>query len=260
VIRAEIQVPRALIWGLAIVLMATLFSAQSRDERAVRAAYVYNLTKFVEWPPGTSEVIICHLGDYDTGAFLQKMLSGKTIDSKPIRVVLAPHDDQLLKCNVLYVAQSRAQTRTTLGKIGNAHIITIGEANSFADDGETIGLVQVGDHIQMQLNAEAAQRAAVQFGQGLLNLATMVLPSAGVASESRKVVWRSEADYPELAAKMSLHGTVKVKALITRDGTVRQVECIGGHPVLAASALAAVKTWRYEAASHESTQIIEVKF
>jgi TonB family protein len=240
-------------------MMPALVSAQSKDQRAVRAAYVYNLTKLVEWPPGTNQIVVGYVGDYDTGAFLQTMLNGKSSDSRPIRVVLFPSDDQLPKCNVLYFAGSRTQSRTTLDKLGNASIVTIGEANSFADEGEMIGLVQIGDHIQMQLNAEAAQRAGVQFSQGLLNLAMPVSPSS-VAAESRKIIRRSEPDYPELAAKMSLHGIVKIKALIARDGTVTALVCIGGHPVLAAAALEAVRTWRYEAAPHESTQIIEVKF
>jgi len=77
----------------------------------------------------------------------------------------------------------------------------------------------------------------------------------------RKVVRRdAELEYPAIAAKMNLHGTVKVKIWITPDGTVRRLEYIGGHPLLAESALKAVKNWKYEPTAKETTQIVEVKF
>jgi TonB family protein len=80
------------------------------------------------------------------------------------------------------------------------------------------------------------------------------------AQSERKVTRREEPDYPELAKKMNLHGTVKLKIWISPDGTVRRLEYIGGHPVLAESALKALKGWHYEAASKESNIIVELKF
>jgi TonB family protein len=76
----------------------------------------------------------------------------------------------------------------------------------------------------------------------------------------REIVQREDPEYPAIAAKMSLHGTVKLKVWIAPDGTVRRLEYIGGHPLLAESALKAVKNWKYEAAAKESVQIVEVKF
>ena len=59
---------------------------------------------------------------------------------------------------------------------------------------------------------------------------------------------------------MNLHGTVKLKIWISPDGTVRRLEYIGGHPLLAESALKAVKGWKYQSAAQGSTTIVELKF
>ena len=83
---------------------------------------------------------------------------------------------------------------------------------------------------------------------------------SATAQMDRKVTHREEPDYPELAMKLDLHGTVKLKIWINPDGTVRRLEYIGGHPVLAESALKAVKSWRYEPASKESNVVVGVKF
>jgi TonB family protein len=92
-------------------------------------------------------------------------------------------------------------------------------------------------------------------------LLCIVLFAGSVSAQSeRKVTHREEPDYPELAKKMNLHGTVKLKIWISPDGTVRRLEYVGGHPVLAESALKAVKGWHYEAATKESNAIVGLKF
>ena len=78
--------------------------------------------------------------------------------------------------------------------------------------------------------------------------------------EERKIVRREEPEYPTIAAKMNLYGTVRLKIWITPEGSVRRLEYIGGHPVLAESALKAVKNWKYEPLPQESVAIVEVKF
>jgi TonB family protein len=114
----------------------------------------------------------------------------------------------------------------------------------------------------MQVNPEAAQRAGIKIGQRLLNLALIV--QAGMSNPpehgERKIVHRQDPGYPEIAKKMSLHGTVKFKILIAPNGSVRRIECIGGHPLLAQFAEEAVKNWKYEPAAGESTQVVDVTF
>jgi hypothetical protein len=64
-----------------------------------------------------------------------------------------------------------------------------------------------------------------------------LVSSASASDLERKVVLREEPEYPPIATKMNLHGTVKLKIWINPDGAVRRLEYIGGHPLLAESAL-----------------------
>ena len=93
-------------------------------------------------------------------------------------------------------------------------------------------------------------------------LCTVLLAAwrTATAQAERPVTHREEPDYPDLARASNLHGVVKLKIWISPDGTVRRLEYIGGHPVLAESALKAVKTWHYEAATKESTAVVGLKF
>lgn len=82
-----------------------------------------------------------------------------------------------------------------------------------------------------------------------------------VADEPERALVLQEApEYPPIAAKMNLHGMVKLRIWIAPAGTVRRLEYIGGHPLLAEAALKAVKAWKYQPAPKETAQLVEVKF
>jgi|SRR5579862_1598516 len=76
----------------------------------------------------------------------------------------------------------------------------------------------------------------------------------------RKVLSRIEPQYPAIAQNMNLHGTVKLRVWISPDGRVLRLEYIGGHPLLAESALKAVKGWQYETGATETKAVVELKF
>lgn len=66
--------------------------------------------------------------------------------------------------------------------------------------------------------------------------------------------------YPDLARKMNLAGTVKVAVVVAPNGTVKEAKVVGGHPVLAGAALDAVKKWKFEPASVETSGVVDFKF
>ena len=72
-------------------------------------------------------------------------------------------------------------------------------------------------------------------------LCLILLVGAGTAADQveRKIARREEPQYPEIARKLNLHGMVRLKIWINSDGTVRRLEYVGGHPLLAESALKA---------------------
>jgi TonB family protein len=76
----------------------------------------------------------------------------------------------------------------------------------------------------------------------------------------RKAKSKVQPVYPDLARKMNITGTVKVQVTVAQNGTVKDAKVLGGHPVLASAALEAVRKWRFEPASVESTGVVDFKF
>lgn len=77
---------------------------------------------------------------------------------------------------------------------------------------------------------------------------------------TRKLKNKVPPIYPELAKRMSITGTVKVQITVDKAGAVKSSKLVGGHPILANAALDAVRKWRYEAASEETTGVVEFRF
>jgi len=76
----------------------------------------------------------------------------------------------------------------------------------------------------------------------------------------RKVVNRVVPSYPEMARSMRIRGAVRIEAVVAPNGVVKSTNIIGGHPLLAQSAEQAVHKWKWEPASAESKEFVEVKF
>ena len=66
--------------------------------------------------------------------------------------------------------------------------------------------------------------------------------------------------YPELARKMNITGSVKIAVVVAPNGTVKDAKIVGGHPVLANAALDAVRKWRFEPATVETSGVVDIKF
>jgi TonB family protein len=117
----------------------------------------------------------------------------------------------------------------------------------------------------------------VKFGIKFF-IATMVLSSAGLLYTAvpgraqdnasgevkdhggRKIKTSVKPDYPQIARQMRVTGTVRLEATVAADGKVRDTKVIGGSPLLVQEAVTAVKKWKYEEATKESVENVEVVF
>jgi TonB family protein len=102
----------------------------------------------------------------------------------------------------------------------------------------------------------------------LVAVVAMVAGTGSIVSRAQEsdseIVRRAKSKvqpvYPDLARKMNITGTVKVQVVVSTAGIVKDAKVVGGHPVLASAALDAVRKWRFEPSSVESTGVVDFKF
>jgi TonB family protein len=94
---------------------------------------------------------------------------------------------------------------------------------------------------------------------GCLFLALLSLTPVLAQDNDRKILKKVEVLYPTILKRRGIGGTVRLKVAIHADGTVKDVEVLGGNPALADSAEKSVRQWRF-APGGESTMTVAVTF
>ncbi len=88
----------------------------------------------------------------------------------------------------------------------------------------------------------------------------IALFAAYAAADSRKPVVSPDPEYPEIARRMNISGTVKVELVIAADGSIKSAKVLGGHPLLADAVQKALKKWKYAPAASETTLLLDFRF
>jgi TonB family protein len=129
-----------------------------------------------------------------------------------------------------------------------------------------INLVHDRGNIQFEVNAAALDHSAIHFSAKILAVAKAGFESSHTAllnppaEGARRLEHSAMPEYPEIAGRMKLTGTVQAEAVVNPDGTVRVVRIVGGHPLLAQAVIRAVKQWKYQPAAKETVEPVKFSF
>jgi hypothetical protein len=171
----------ALMLMLALLVSVTNMSAQpSDDENAVKAAFVYNFVKFVEWPAKAFEhpdspIILTIVGNDPIGQAIERTVQGKTVDGRTFVVKHLKWDQNLRASHVLFICASEKDHLSQLaGVVKGTSILTVGETPGFAGRHGIIGFFLDHGRVRFEINEEAAKRAQLSISSRLLSLAKLV--------------------------------------------------------------------------------------
>jgi hypothetical protein len=146
-------------------------------EDEVKAAFVYNFAKFIEWPTGkTNEAInLCILGESPLGFSALKAIDGRIAQDNPLTTKLLTKPDDINDCHIIFIAASERNKITQLLKTAHQqHTLTVSDMDEFAEMGGAIGLVKIDDKIRFEINLLAAKEAGLSISSRLLSLALTV--------------------------------------------------------------------------------------
>jgi hypothetical protein len=150
------------------------------DEYRVKAAFVYNFARFVDWPQSAfrtpqEPIAICILGQNPFGSSLEEAVGGKALGSRTFVIRQIDKLSADSNCHILFVASSECKRfRGMLGKLQPSGVLTVGEAPGFAIEGGVINFKVESGKIRFEVNVDAAQREQLQISSKLLSLAQIV--------------------------------------------------------------------------------------
>jgi hypothetical protein len=161
---------------LLALTLALPLAAQGPSEYQVKAAFLYNFAKFVEWPADAPGQPFCIgiLGADPFGPLIDETLNGKTLGGRGVVVRRFSRPEDALACQIVFVAISAAPLKPLLKRFENRSVLTVGEAPAFCQSGGIIGLEVSDQRIRFAVNREAADRAQLKLSSKLLSLATRI--------------------------------------------------------------------------------------
>lgn len=164
---------------LSLCLSLTSAHASIRSEYEVKAAFLYNFTRFVTWPNGatTSEPLnVCIYGDDPFGNLLDP-LRGRKSQGRELQLRYPNELAGIAECDVLYIGKSQSRNVDEVLDLAESHkgVLTISDLPDFIRKGGIVGYVKQGNVIRFEISLEAAIEAGLTINSRLLELAVRVL-------------------------------------------------------------------------------------
>lgn len=145
------------------------------SEAQLKALYLVNFMKYMEWPGTHAELTLCVFGRSDIDAHLAPY-EGRSIAGRTLRIRKIYAPENLTDCHELYVpAAEEARIDTILRRIDKLPILTVSDSGSFAIDGGAIVLIPSEGRLQFDVNYGTLKRAGLKPSSHLMRLARQVI-------------------------------------------------------------------------------------
>jgi hypothetical protein len=165
--------------GLLLLLLAcpvAPLGAQA-PEYDVKAAFLFNFVKFVEWPADAfaaerAPLAICVYGSDPFGRSLETVIQGERVGERGLIVERPDRLDDLEACHVLFVSGSeKDRLAAVLARVKDAPVLTVGDTEGFLRAGGIINFILEGSKVRFLINQEAAERSGLRISSKLMRLA-----------------------------------------------------------------------------------------
>jgi hypothetical protein len=178
--RWPVQFPLVLFAVVAAGLSARNAQAQTElDEYDVKAAYILNFARFVEWPPdvlaASAPLTIAVVGNDPFRGSLENVLRGSSANGHAIRVRYLHWNDNLSQCQIIFISASEEpHLPQILRNLGNAGVLTVSDVDRFSLRGGVIEFLMVGNRVRFDINRTPAVAARLTISSRLLHVARAV--------------------------------------------------------------------------------------
>ena len=146
----------------------------------IKAAFIYNFTKFVMWPQQGSysdaeSFNVCILGD-DRLTAAASTIQGKSVQGKVLQIKYITNAGENGECEIIFLAISNTERlQQALETIKGTRVLSVGDSNDFVDNGGIIGLFVENNKVRFDINQLAADDSGLKINSRLLELANRVI-------------------------------------------------------------------------------------
>jgi hypothetical protein len=168
-----------LTWGWALPFQI-IHAQEAPTEYQVKAAYLFNFLKFVEWPGDPladthGRWVIGIVGDNPFGDELTQIVSGKTVQGHELLVRRFQSGEDLHACHILFISTSeKKRLPSVLAALSGSNVLTVGDMDHFIESGGMIQFVMEEKRVRFAIDVGASSQARLKVSSKLLSLARTV--------------------------------------------------------------------------------------
>lgn len=164
---------------MAILSLSAIKANAQYSEYEVKAAYIFNFAKFIEWPENYIDgdtLYLCTYKNDPFGIILEKTMIGRKVNGKDWKIKRANSIDEIGKCHILMISGIKQHEIIQLmNKISDKPIVTIGdELQNFCQAGGVINFMPQFSERQFEINKDVADDINIKISPKLLLLAKII--------------------------------------------------------------------------------------
>ena len=142
----------------------------------VKAAFLYNFTRFVTWPagipPGSEPFRLCVVADRETTEAIGRTMIGETVNNRPAETRVPRTAEEIQLCQLLFVDEDgEARSKPLLEAARRLPVLIVGDGEEFPQRGGAIGFVVENGKLRFDIHARNAERGGLTISSRLLNVA-----------------------------------------------------------------------------------------
>lgn len=169
---------RLALLAAALVLAAMPARAEVTTESELKAAYLVNFLKYVEWPAHRTTIQLCLFGRDSLGPYLAAY-EGRHIGGRELRIRKVSSPDQLADCHELFIPETEeARFAVVMRWVDKQAILTVSDAEIFTREGGAIALIRSEGRLQFDVNTDALNRNGLRASSQMLRLARQIISTA----------------------------------------------------------------------------------
>ena len=181
--RACLPLLTAVVVLLSVVGSLSLHAQSSPTEYQVKAAYLYNFGKFVEWPQSVtaseSSFNICVLGQDPFNSTFGSIIGNENIKGKNVLLKRIPRAQEAVGCHILFISSSEEpRLKEILAALDKTSVLTVSDMPQFTRRGGMIQFVMDANRVRFEVNLTSAERTGLTVSSQLLKVAISVRKSS----------------------------------------------------------------------------------
>jgi hypothetical protein len=168
------------LWIAVVLGLAHPAAGQVSKEYTLKAAFLFKLTRYVQWPESAAPFSIGIVGNDPFGNVLDQIVSGESVNKRAVVVKRSRNLADLKDCDVLFVSSSeKDQVPQLLRELDQSKTLIIGDTDGFCRKGGIVNLIIENGRLSFEINPRAAKKHGIVIDPQVLSLAKIVESEPG---------------------------------------------------------------------------------